>query len=101
MTSLNFVFLQVHSSRLTFSLSLTHNTSVSSLPLVNLCVCVCVCVCVCGVCGVYACVVWCGVVCVCTSMYVCVYIVREVGWGLRLDDKFMYVNTVWFDVGCF
>ena len=46
-------------------------------------------------------VVWCGVVCVCTSVYVCVYIAREVGWGLRLDDKFMYVNIVWFDVGCF
>ena len=66
-----------------------------------MCVCVCVCVCVCG--GVVWCaVVWCGVVWrVCTCMYVCVYIVREVGWGLRLDDKFVYVNIGWFDVGCF
>ena len=46
-------------------------------------------------------VVWCGV---CVHKHVCVCLYCEgggVGWGLRLDDKFMYVSIVWFDVSCF
>ena len=87
-TRSDFVLLQVTAFLcllLTFSLSLTPNTSIClRLPQVNVCVCACVhtCVCVC--------------LCVHAHMYV---------WGegreAMLDDKFVYINIVCFDVGCF
>ena len=38
-------------------------------------------------------------VCVCVHAFICVCILG--GRGLTFDDKFVYVNIVCFDAGCF
>ena len=72
-----------HSSKLTFSLSLTPKNFNCLQPALSKSVCVCLCV----------------------HAHVCYLGWREVGWGWGwrdvFDNKFVYSNIMCFDVGCF
>ena len=117
---LKFCLPSNHSSRLTFSLSLTPNASNVSSPALSKCVCVWVRVCM-GVCEwVCVCVFECACTCMCACacvrvvfsvcvwrvrvrahMYMCLYRGVGGGGGVMFDDRFVYVNIMYFDVKSF